>query len=339
MDLITSSILIIAPSWVGDMVMAQSLFKQLKQQHSNVTIDVFAPMWTAGLLQRMPEIRQTITHHLTHGRFALSTHYQLAKQLRTYHYQQAIVLPNSWKSALIPFLAKIPLRTGFIGEIRYGLLNDIRKKDKKLLQKTVQQFVALGLPKNSELSHIPQPTLQPKIPNVTLQRLQLNITDQPILALCPGAEYGIAKQWPSTFFAQVAQQKLDEGWQVWLFGSLKDNTVALEIQYLTQQRCINLCGKTQLAEAVDLLALATVVISNDSGLMHVAAALDKPLIAIYGSSDPHMTPPLSNKARILYKNLPCSPCFQRTCRFGHLHCLDEIKPEEVLHVISDFNIS
>lgn len=328
-----TSILIIAPSWVGDMVMAQSLFKQLKQNQPQVLIDVLAPIAIAGLLHRMPEVRQVLTHTLTHGRLALRERYQLGKQLRSFHYQQVIVLANSWKSALTPFWAHIPIRTGFVGEMRYGLLNDLRNKNKQLLAKTVEQFVALGLAKNTPVAHILPPLLSPQSADPALQRLGLAEPTQPILALCPGAEYGMAKRWSPVFFAQVAQQKLAEGWQVWLFGSQKDNEIAEKIQQLTKNKCVNLAGKTQLTEVIDLLALTTVVVSNDSGLMHVAAALDKPLIALYGSSDPRMTPPLSEKAHILYKNLPCSPCFQRTCRLKHLRCLQEIRPEEVLALL------
>jgi len=330
---ISPAILIIAPSWVGDMVMAQSLFKRLKQRQPEPIIDVLVPKAMGDLLQRMPEVRKIWTHTIAHGHLAWSTRYQLGKQLRVWQYQQAIVLQNSWKSALIPYWAHIPIRSGFIGEMRYGLLNDLRRKNKKLLAKTVEQFVALGLPEHSELSKIPIPSLIPQAAKTILSQHQLT-TAQPILALCPGAEYGIAKRWPPAFFAQVAQQKISEGWQVWLFGSQKDNEIAEEIQKLTGNQCSNLCGKTQLAEAVDLLALATMIISNDSGLMHIAAALNKPLIAVYGSSDPHMTPPLSHKSHILYKNLPCSPCFQRTCPLGHLRCLHTITPEEVLALIS-----
>ncbi len=328
-------ILIIGPSWVGDMMMAQSLFKTLKQRQPTPEIDVLAPVWSAGLLQRMPEVRHIHTHDIGHGKLVLQVRHQMGYQLRECGYQQAIVLPNAWKAALIPFWANISIRTGFTGELRYGLLNDLRKKNKKLLAKTVEQFVALGLPPNQVPVDIPPPTLQPQSPTKILQKLQLN-SDLPILALCPGAEYGESKRWPPEYFATVAHRYIQTGWQVWLFGSSKDQAVGETIQRQTGQFCNNLCGKTTLSEVVDLLALTKVVITNDSGLMHIAAALDKPMIAIYGSSNPAMTPPLSPKAHILSLNLACSPCFQRSCRYQHFNCLRELTPKKVLYALENY---
>ncbi|EDN66792.1 Glycosyl transferase, family 9 [Beggiatoa sp. PS] len=309
------AILVVGPSWVGDMMMAQSLFKILKREQPHVLIDVLAPTWSDGLLHRMPEVHRMISHPIEHGQLAWKTRQHLGFQLRSNNYQQAIVLPNSWKSALIPSWAKIPIRTGYRGEMRYGLLNDIRKLNKFQLRRTVDQFVALGLPKDDpKIGHkVPNPRLLPEPIDSILQRLELEKPDEPVLALCPGAEYGPAKIWPLEYYAEVAKQKISEGWKVWLLGSQKDASLSTRIQTLAGEGCINLCGKTTLPEAVDLLGFAQAIITNDSGLMHVAAALDKPLIAIYGSSNPGMTPPLSNQAHIIYLGLKCSPCYQRTC--------------------------
>ncbi len=312
-----SSILIVGPSWVGDMMMAQSLFKVLKIKQTDVNIDVLAPTWSEGLLQRMDEVRHIIPHAITHGRLGWRERRQIGQQLRSRAYKQAIVLPNSWKSALIPFWAKIPQRTGFKGEMRYGLLNDIRSK--KALNRTVDQFAALGL---STIA--PQPSLNPKV---------LKAENQPILALCPGAEYGPAKCWPLEYYATVAKQKRDQGWKIWIFGSHKDYAAGAKIQNLVGAGVKNLCGQTSLSEAVDLLALTSTVITNDSGLMHIAAALDKPMIAIYGSSSPKMTPPLSDKAHIISLGLDCSPCYKRTCPKKHLKCLRDITPDQVLELV------
>jgi heptosyltransferase-2 len=152
--------------------------------------------------------------------------------------------------------------------------------------------------------------------------------------LCPGAEYGPAKRWPAAYFAEVAQRKLAEGWQVWLFGSHKDEAITQEIQTLTHNRCLDLGGRTALGEAIDLLARADAVLTNDSGLMHVAAALGRPVIALFGSSDPHHTPPLSARAQVLSLNLSCSPCFRRVCPLGHTRCLTELAPAEVLTALA-----
>jgi heptosyltransferase-2 len=222
--------------------------------------------------------------------------------------------------------------------MRYGLLNDIRKLNKSALPKTVDRFVALGLPKNdTRLGKLtPYPHLSPGNAEYVLRRLNLPYTaEQPLLALCPGAEYGPAKRWPLEHFAHVAKEKIAQGWQVWIFGSATKKEIELgaRIQTLVGENCINLCGKTQLGEAIDLLALARVVVSNDSGLMHIAAALGKPLIALYGSSSPDMTPPLTNKAHIVYLRLHCSPCFERSCPLGHLQCLRAVTPQSVLGIL------
>jgi heptosyltransferase-2 len=155
-----------------------------------------------------------------------------------------------------------------------------------------------------------------------------------ILALCPGAEYGPAKRWPAQYYAEVARHKIDQGWQVWLFGSEKDRADADQINKAASGLCTDFTGKTSLAEAVDLLSMVNVVVSNDSGLMHVAAALDKKLIAIYGSSDPGFTPPLNAKAQVISLNLYCAPCFKRECPLGHSNCLTGITPAQVLDAIA-----
>ncbi|MEQ6343070.1 MAG: lipopolysaccharide heptosyltransferase II [Gammaproteobacteria bacterium] len=349
-----SPILVVGPSWVGDMVMAQSLFKTLKQRSPEAPIDVLAPAWSEALTTRMPEVRRSIVMPLGHGQLQLRERYRLGRDLRTVGYEQAIVLPNSWKSALIPFFARIPRRTGYLGEARWGLLNDARRLDKAALPMTVQRFVALGIEPDQPLvapgilppatlvhpwtspEPLPLPSLVVTPSSVTqaVQRLQLEIDTRPILALCPGAEFGAAKRWPQEYYAEVAQSLIARGWQVWLFGSEKDTSITGAIKHGTGADCIDLAGRTTLAEAVDLLSLATLVVSNDSGLMHVAAALGRKLIAIYGSSDPGFTPPLSSTAHILRLGLECSPCFQRECPLGHLKCLREIGPAQVLQTIT-----
>lgn len=328
-------ILIIAPSWVGDMVMAQSLFMQLKKQQPNCQIDVLAPAWSQGLLERMPQVSQIFEMPLLHGEVGLKKRFDLGKKLRSEKYNQAIVLPNSWKSALIPFFAQIPKRTGFVGEFRYGLLNDARKLDKSVLTMTVQRFVTLGLNVNSPLP----PKFDFPVLNVieqqqyaVIEKFELHLAS-PVLVLCAGAEFGSAKRWTEAHFAELASQKMAQGWQIWLIGSQKDKPVTEEINKLTGWRCLDFAGKTNLTEAVDLLSLAHTVVSNDSGLMHVAAALDKKVIAIYGSSDPKFTPPLHSQAQIVSLNLPCSPCFKRECPLGHRDCLTKILPAQIADLV------
>ncbi len=326
-------VLILGPSWVGDMVMAQSLFQTLKQSRPGVQIDVAAPAWTLPLLDRMPEVTEKIALPFQHGKLDLMKRIRLGRQLKANHYQQSINLVNSLKSAILPFAAGIPKRTGFLGEMRYGLLNDIRPLDKTLLPKTVDRFVALGLDHGQKPQEIPQPVLHADQTNghLALEKLGIKLYSDKILGLCPGAEYGEAKRWPTEHFASVANAVLNRGWQVVLFGSDKDKPITQAINQHTQQRCIDLGGKTALGDAIDIMALCHTVISNDSGLMHVAAALDKKLIAIFGSSDPSHTPPIHPTAIIEYLGLSCSPCFKRTCPLKHLNCLTQIQPQSIVN--------
>lgn len=335
----SEKILVMGPSWVGDMVMAHSLFQLLKQQNPAAQIDVAAPAWTLPLLDRMPEVSEKIALPFKHGQLSLIERIRFGRQLKNNHYTQSISLVNSLKSAILPYAANIKKRTGFLGEMRYGLLNEIRPLDKKVLPKTVERFVALGLPKNQVLPAIPQPILMADKKNAANVLIQLNtaVTSDRVLGLCPGAEYGEAKRWPANYYAEVANAALDQGWQVLLFGSDKDVPITQAINQMTQSRCIDLGGKTKLGDAIDIMSLCTTVISNDSGLMHVAAALDIKLIAIYGSSDPHHTPPMHPEAVIEYLALPCSPCFQRVCPLqgeAHMACLNKIRPTTVFNKVS-----
>jgi heptosyltransferase-2 len=333
-------ILIIGPAWIGDMVMAQSLFRLLKQQNAGVTLDVLAPAWTFSLLKCMPEVAEAIEMPLTHGELKLWTRYQLAKKLQMKGYDQAILLQNSFKSALIPWFAKIPHRTGWLGEYRYFLLNDIRHLDKKRYPLMVEQCMALGLLENAALpDEYPYPEF--KVNHISqeaaLAKLKPLWRGRPVLALGAGAEYGPAKRWPVDYFAQVANQKLEEGWDIWLFGSKKDHPITEEIMLKTANRCENISGRTELFETIALLSLVSGVVTNDSGLMHMAAALKKPIIALYGSTSPAFTPPLSHDAVILKLDLDCQPCFKRVCPLEHFRCMRELTPDKVLTVIKSWN--
>ena len=325
----TQKILIIGPAWVGDMVLAQSLFKTLKANQPDCVIDVAAPAWTLPLLERMPEISNKIALPFKHGELAFWQRIQFGKSLKNVGYTQAIILTNSFKSALLPWAVGIPKRTSFLGEMRYGLINDIRPLDKTRLKKTVERFVSLGLNKDENLPEtIPNPQLNANTEAawILASRLGIQQDKNKILGLCPGAEYGEAKRWPAEYYAEVANAVLKQGWQVLLFGSDKDIAVTNQINQLTQNKCVDLGGKTKLGGAIDLMSICDTVISNDSGLMHVAAALDRKLIAIFGSSNPYHTPPMSTNAVIEYLGLDCSPCFKRECPLGHLNCLNMIKP-------------
>lgn len=319
------NVLVIGPAWVGDMIMAQSLFRLLRQRGARA-IDVVAPGWTEPLLARMPEVRATIPLALGHGELGLSARWRLGRALRS-RYQRAIVLPNSWKSALPAWAARIPRRTGYVGELRYGLLNDARQLNKQTHWRMVDRFLALALEPGEPLpSETPMPALRADAANgrAALARLDLAAPARPVLGVCPGAEYGPAKRWPEAYYAEVVRTRHAAGWDVWLFGSSNDAPVTRAINAAAGGVAHDLAGRTTLADAIDLMALTRAIVTNDSGLMHVAAALGRPLVAVFGSSDPTHTPPLSPSAEVAYLKLACSPCFERECPLGHLRCLRDL---------------
>ena len=326
-----SATLIVGPSWVGDMVMAQSLFKLLKERDPERSLDVLAPGWSLPIVARMPEVRQGIASETGHGELGIGKRRQIGYQLRG-QYDRAIVLPRSLKAALVPWFARIETRTGYRGETRYLLINDMRPFDREVLDQTVKRFVALGLGADEKPMAGPYPSLQV---NEDRQRALLDeleiATERPVIALMPGAEYGPAKCWPLEKFAELSTLLAAEGYDVWILGSDKDNPAGQEITDNSGAR--NLCGKTSLEDVIDLLAFAEQAVSNDSGLMHVAAASGTFTHAIYGSSSPSFTPPLTDNCAVHYLNLDCSPCFQRQCPLGHLRCLREIDAKTLLESI------
>ncbi len=313
--------------------MAQSLFKILQSESPHRPLDVLAPAWSLPIVARMPEIRAGIASETAHGEVGIGKRRKIARELRNNHYGSAIVLPRSIKAALIPWFANIPVRTGYRGESRYWLINDVHDFDAERLDQTVKRFAALGLPHGQALDSIPFPAL-----DVSADRQQQLIdelaldTAKPIVAMMPGAEYGPAKCWPLPKFAELAQELEVAGYSVWIFGSEKDAVAGEEVA--TDNNAVNLCGKTQLVDVVDLLALCQSAVSNDSGLMHIAAAVGIEVHGIYGSSSPLFTPPLTQKKVIHTRNLECSPCFKRECPLEHLRCLKEISAQDVLSRIT-----
>ncbi|WP_439290997.1 lipopolysaccharide heptosyltransferase II [Lonepinella koalarum] len=304
------NILIIAPSWVGDMMMSHSLYQTLKQQYPDCQLDVLAPNWCKPLLARMPEVRNALTMPIGHGAFSLGERYKIGKALRN-QYDMAIVLPNSLKSAFIPLFAKIPVRRGWKGESRYCLLNDLRsnKHDYPMM---VQRYVALGYEKGkipiAQDLNIPTPYLT--VEQSAVQKTKEKFTAQfvlaenrPAIGFCPGAEFGPAKRWPHYHYAKLAERLIEQGYSIRLFGSNKDvevgEQIRLSLPESLQHYCVNLAGQTELNQAVDLIADCTAMVTNDSGLMHIAAAVGRPLVAVYGPTSPEYTPPLSDKAVII----------------------------------------
>ncbi len=310
--------------------MMQPLLMRLRELHPQAEIHVLAPAWSAPLLARMPEVTATIENPFAHGAFDWAGRKALGCRLAGADFRQAYVLPNSWKSALVPFFAKIPERIGYHGEARYFLLN--RRFPKSTLPRLVDRYAALA---GNSGTATPEPRLTSALQQQRAARETLGLPpDAAPVAFCPGAEYGPAKRWPIHHYAALARKVGAGGTAVWIIGSHKDAVVGKEIERLSEGTALNLCGRTNLEQAIDLIAGARAVVSNDSGLMHVAAALDRPMVALYGSSSPAYTPPLSAHAKILSLGLDCSPCFKRECPLGHLRCLEDIAPEYVLAALN-----
>jgi heptosyltransferase-2 len=284
--------------------MAQPLLSRLRGE-----IDVLAPEWVAPVMRRMPEVKSVISTPFVHGPLQLHERWKLGRALKG-RYDQAFVLPNSWKSALIPFFAGIPRRTGYVGEARYGLLNDPRKATGASM---AAHYAALA--GDGALS---QPRLHVCAAEIEQARLKFGVRGR-YAVLCPGAEYGPAKRWP--YFAELSGKL---ALPVVVVGSTKDLEACSGISGM------NLAGKTSLDEAIALIAGADFVVSNDSGLMHVAAALGRPQVALFGSSSPEHTPPHSSAARVLWLRIECSPCYQRECPLGHFRCMREMGVAMVL---------
>lgn len=323
-------LLVVAPAWVGDMVMAQSLFRLLRERE-DAPIDVLGPPWSVPLAERMPEIREAIPLNVGHGEVGLRRRWRLGRALRARGYSRAIILPRSFKAALVPYFARIPVRTGFTAELRSPLLTDARTLDRRRLDQTVKRFLALGLDEDEALpAEAPYPALRADPVRQAALRAAHGLGETPSIALMPGAAYGLAKQWPVEHFAALAAMLAKRGFAVWILGSASERPLGETIRSAAGTAAHNLCGVTSLVDTVDLLAMSRVAVSNDSGLMHVAAAAGTHVVAIYGSSSPAFTPPLTARGRVLYRGLDCSPCFERQCPLGHLACLRGISPEEVL---------
>jgi heptosyltransferase II len=335
----TQRIAIIAPNWIGDVIMAQSLLMTLKQQQT-CKLSVYAPKAFGSIVKRMPEVACYTPTEFPRGKLHLKARRALGHSMAN-QYDQCIILPNSFKSALPAYWAKIPQRTGWVGELRYPLLNDARKLNPKTLPTMVQRFVALAYPKNHALqfADCPKPKLEAYTNNINEKLADKKIAandDRPIIAFCPGAAYGPAKRWPEQHYASLAEQCLKQGYAVWIFGGPQEQPLAATIQTHCKQQCVDWTGQTTLDEAIDLMAQCNLTVSNDSGLMHLASALSMPVIAIYGPTASTFAPPLCQKGMIVeHKNLPCRPCKKRTCPLQHHQCMQSITPKSLLTIINN----
>ena len=332
--------LIVGPSWVGDAVMAQTLYKLIKNSNKDAQIEVLSPNWSMPVLERMEEVSRSIISPFSHGELKLKARFDFGKQLREEGYERAIVMTNSLKSSLIPFFAKIPVRTGWLGEMRFGLINDLRAKEKRNSLLMIEQFAELSINTDEGINKsLPYPSLRIDSHNLKEQLFNLGIdSEKPSLAICPGAEFGPAKKWPPNYYAEVCNEYLSNSWNVLAFGSQNDqitgNTIQEAIDKELSDRFFNLIGKTSLVDAVDLLSHCKKVVTNDSGLMHIAAAVDTPLVAVYGPSSPEFTPPLIHNHVVLRKSEGFDKKREGSEDHGYHESLIAIKPSEVLEGLS-----
>ncbi|MCJ0765440.1 lipopolysaccharide heptosyltransferase II [Variovorax terrae] len=320
--------LVIAPQWIGDAVMTEPLLRRLHARGERLAVGALP--WVAPVYRAMPQVDEVIEFPFQHGGLQFKARRSLAQQIEG-RFDTAYVLPNSLKSALLPFLASIPRRIGYLGEARVGLLTH-RLKNPKGKPPMVAFYSALSGETGFEADR-PQLSLPGAEVEAALQSLGLQRGGYHVFA--PGAEYGPAKRWPTAHFAELARALT---LPVVLLGSGKEAALCEEISAAAPGRCLNLAGKTSLVEALAAIAAASSVVSNDSGLMHVAAAFGVPQVAVFGSSSPLHTPPLSERATVLWlKNDPayqppldCAPCFERECPLGHTRCLNDITAARVL---------
>lgn len=314
------------------MVMAQSLYRLLKARRPRARIDVLAPDWSGEVVRRMPEVSRVVPIPVGHGELRLGVRWRIARRLREAGYDQAIVAKRSLKSALIPWMARIPQRTGILGEWRYGLLNDIRALDDDELPLTAHRYAALGTEPGERLDPDdvagPRLTVDPGRQAERIRALGLE-TDGPVVGLAPGAAYGPSKRWPREHWGELAALLGSRGWRVWVFGGSAEGESGRAISEAGGAAVRDLTGRTSLSDVVDLMDLCRAVVTNDSGLMHVASGLDTHVVALFGSTSPRRTPPLTRSRTIFWLELPCSPCFEPTCPLGHRNCLRRIDVETV----------
>jgi heptosyltransferase-2 len=319
--------LVIAPQWIGDAVMSEPLLARLAARGESLA--VAALPWVAPVYRAMPQVREVIELPFAHGRLDWAARRRIAATLRG-RFDAAYVLPNSIKSALIPWFAGIPRRIGYRGEGRWGLLNQ-RLPNAAGRPPMVAFYAALsGEPARDD--ERPRMAFAPGI--VQAAARAAGVEPGRYWAFAPGAEYGPAKCWPAAHYAELARAlHAADATPVLLLGSGKEAALAATIADAAPGACRVMAGQTSLTDAMALIAGARGLVSNDSGLMHVAAAFGLPQVAVFGSTSPEHTPPLNPRARVLWLKdelkLDCMPCFERSCRYGHTRCLTEVAPQRV----------
>lgn len=348
-------ILVVTPTWVGDVVMSQTVFMTLAERFPGVPIDALAPAWAHPLLGRMPQVDRCIPLPMGRGKLRMGAQYRVARQLAESGYGLAIVTRRAAKAALIPWLARIPERIGAKGEFRPFMLTQERSINSESHSSNVARLSAMAAadPDSVTFESAPWPVLAGH-PDRGRDIIEAGFADQTgsahspvegragspsrtgsprrLIAMAPGAAFGPAKRWPLLSWRTLAEQITAHGDRVVVVGSAAEASDA-DLITTGLSGATNLCGKTALAEVVDVMAACDVVVSNDSGLMHVAAAVDTRVVAIFGSTSPINTPPLSTQATSLWLGLDCSPCYAQECPLGHLRCLRDLTPAQVLQAV------
>ena len=319
-------LLIIPQNWLGDIVMSQTLLKRVKSENPNTEIDILVNSTFKSLVKRMPEINKAVILDSGHKELGLLKRLNLARRIKG-NYDQSIVLSRSIKSALIPYFAKIPIRTGELGESRYILINDLKKFTKEDRRKTAFRYVSMFSKKEEVLDEKYYPSLQSDPENIEIlsDKYKLNL-DKKIIIFAPGAAFGPSKMWPVEKFKELGE-KLNKDFFILILGSNNEKNIGDKI--VTNKNMINLCGETSITDAVDLMHISEFCVSNDSGLMHLASATNTKSISIYGATSPELTPPLTSNKEIHYRGISCSPCFEKKCKYGHYNCLVEIQADDV----------
>jgi heptosyltransferase-2 len=321
--------LVISPNWIGDAVMAQPLLQLISRLHPERAIDVLAPPSVAPVWRAMIEVDTVLETPFRHGALQLKERWKYGRLLKARGYADAYVLPNTLKYALIPLFAGIERRVGYKGEMRHGLIN-VMHYDDQPKRPMVPFYAALAEDPHAPLrANVPRPSMRVAPETIAQVAARHGIDgDRPLVVFAPGAEFGAAKRWPARHFAALAQVILaqEPSTQIGLLGSPKDKQACDEIVALTGPAgMLNLAGVTKLDEAIALIASARAVVANDSGLLHIASAFNRPVIALYGPTDPDHAPPFSDMARSMSLRLQCSPCKQRECPLGHHDCMEKME--------------
>ena len=335
----TRPILIVPYMWIGDFVRGHSVVRVLKERWPHRPVDILTVPLTAPLVDYMPDVRKGIPSNLPRSRLALMKQWTLAKAMRAEGYGDVLIMPRTWKSAIAPYLAKIPRRTGFVGEARFVFLNDARWGESKL-PRLVDQCCALALPNGAPVPPVrpewPHPELQVPPKEVAAWRTRRGLSDSggPVVVIAPGS-VGPSKSWPASYYAELARTLGQQGCAVWIVGGPGERQLAGEIVAASVSSARDLTG-TDLRDAILALAASSVAVTNDSGLSHVSAAIGTPTISIFGPTDPRLWAPLNPLAAAIetVTHVPCQPCHKPTCRMLHHRCMRDIPPSQVLDAVA-----